>query len=213
MIDVLKALPSNTVLEFVQKDLGYKTVSLGKKKQHDVVVSTYDSIDDYEESVRRDDPHLVRAFHDEQGHINNIANSTSTRLEIELAKRGWVNTYSSVLEARAALRRIEKAGGDTPSPPVRSIRTRTQVRKETVQGDPRRETVHITPSAAALKALRLWTSPIRDSGISVTGEVPFSEPLQQAPTSRRIAGGLTVLSLLDLGLIILAVYPPRWIRN
>ncbi|CAH0383289.1 unnamed protein product [Bemisia tabaci] len=105
VIDLLKKLPPAEVKEYIGDRLK-RTVRASKHCVVRIFSSVYGSDTSYEADVLARNPSLPPVTYDEEGYPKDISLFTQKRVEVELAKFGFVYNYSRLDYARKALRRI-----------------------------------------------------------------------------------------------------------
>ncbi|CAH0749994.1 unnamed protein product, partial [Bemisia tabaci] len=103
VIDFLKKLPHAEIKEYIENRLK-RTVRASKHCVVRIFSSVYGSDTSYEADVLARNPSLPPVTYDEEGYPKDIHLFTQKRVEVELAKFGFVYNYSRLDYARKALR-------------------------------------------------------------------------------------------------------------
>lgn len=138
VIHLLKCFSPIELVKFITNQLHKEIVP---KQAYSVKFyqTIYKSTEEYEEKVTRKyaDLNPGQAEYNPDGSIKNIHDLTKFRVEIELAKNGFVYNYTTVEEAKVQLRKIAE-DCQTPSPILTSVITRSQAARSTNNSTPHR---------------------------------------------------------------------------
>lgn len=176
-IDLIKSIAPKVIVCFLQARLN-KHIEIKQNYTIEIYTNEYKTIEDYEETVCKENERLTPITYDEHGIPENLYKLSGERLEVELSKKGYVYNYKTYTGARAALREIILRE-DTPSPPVSGARTRAQTSQERIPGDP--DTENRQPSTSTLNTLKTFQETLNRLSTTFADSGIFSTPGNPEP--------------------------------